>query len=157
MIYVIESKRIPIVAETFGILGLIALFGNEDKEMLAVIFFIIGILGYITRKSFKIDLTKHRIKKYWNISKWEIGSWSNIPDIQYLSILRTKPNKRIYSTSLRMFIQVPGSKYAYGVRVILKDHSFITLYRTYNKNDSIIQATKISKSIGLKVLDHTSF
>lgn len=116
----------------------------------------IGIL--LIKSGIEIDLDNERMRDYVSIFGIELGTWTNIPKLKYISIVRVKLKRKSFKFSAVTFGQSSSNKSMFNVNLITEDKRkrYIKVLSA-EKEESITTAIKIAELLELKVLDYTSF
>jgi len=116
----------------------------------------IGIL--VIKSGIEIDLDNERMRDYVSIFGFELGPWTSIPKLKYISVVRVKLKRKSFKFSADTFGQSSSNKLMFNVNLITEDKRkrYIKVLSA-EKEESIATAIKIAELLELKVLDCTSF
>lgn len=150
------------IKERFS-LTLFIIFGLELGLLFAFnfVFGIVSILitiGILRIKSgVEIDLDNNRMRDYISFLGIELGNWTTIPNLKYISIVRVKLKRKSFKVSAITFGQSSSNKLMYNVNLITEDKRkrYIKILSA-KKEESIKTALKIGELLDLKVLDYST-
>ncbi|TRX65812.1 hypothetical protein [uncultured Carboxylicivirga sp.] len=115
-------------------------------------------MGFVLAKSgLEIETQENRMRRYISILGYVSGKWIEIPELDYVTIVRVKMTSKKYQASGAIYVQAPSSKVKYRVNLATKDRrNRVVKVLTSEKDEAISEALKIGEALNLNVLDSTS-
>ena len=138
------------------------------KLVLGIILFFLGIVGAITNNIFnlvlsgigvflmaregsQIDLASKKYREIYSVMGINLGKWKDLPDIEYVSVFKTKENKRVQA----MGASANFSNQVYKLNLFYNRNKKIEAYITEDINDAFENAKYISEVLNIDILDAT--
>ncbi len=138
------------------------------KLIFGVVLFLLGVYGAITNNVFnlvlsgigvflmqregsQIDLASKRYREVKWIMGLTFGKWKDLPNVEYVSVFKTKENKRVQG----MGASSNFSNQVYKLNLFYDRNKKIEAYITDDKDDAFENAIYLSQVLGIKILDAT--
>ncbi len=113
--------------------------------------FIAAGLRLSMRQGIEIDLEKKRYRHLSSIFAIDFGSWQDIPNIEYISVFRTKQKNR-----LRFFVaQALTEKEVFKLNLFHSTNKHIEAYVTETIEDAFEVANHMAMALDTEVYDAT--
>lgn len=116
-----------------------------------LIFTVIGFCMLITEGS-QIDFDQKVYRNIKSVFGIHIGKWQKLPSFDYVSVFKTIEGKKISvataSTTMRDEV--------YLINLFYNGGSYITFYKSEDKNDAFKMAMHFSSVLNLRILDSTA-
>jgi len=121
--------------------------------LIGFLFLIVSIITFSYKSGIEISKT-YQIRNYISICGYSFGTWKNLPEIEYVSVVRVNQNRWVATGGF--LGQEQSNNKVYNVKLILKNrkHNFINLIST-SKDKALFCATEIGDLIDKNVLDYT--
>lgn len=143
-------RKVPTMKIVFGvtlfILGIIGTLSNIFSLVLSGI----GVFLMLQEGS-EIDLASKKYREIYSVLGLSFGKWKNLPDVEYVSIFKTKENKRVQG----MGASTSFSNDIYKLNLFYDRNQKIEAYRTDHINDAFENAKYLSEVLNIDILDAT--
>lgn len=114
-----------------------------------------GIL--LIRSGLEIDTERNKLRRYSKIFGYVIGKWENIPELDYVTVVRVKMTTKKFQASSDQYVQASSSNVKFRVNLATKNNKIrVIKVITCGMNEALNEALKIGKALDLDVLDYTS-
>ncbi len=114
-----------------------------------------GVL--LTKSGLEIDTEQNKLRRYSKIFGHVIGKWENIPELDYVTVVRVKMTAKKFQASSDLYVQASSSNVKFRVNLVTKDSKIrVIKVITCEMNEAINEALKIGNALDLNVLDYTS-
>lgn len=138
------------------------------KQVIGAFLFIIGVFGAVTNNVFnlvlsgigvflmlregsEIDLASKKFREIYWIMGLKFGLWKDLPELEYISVFKTKENKRVQAMGASANFSNP----IFVLNLFYNTNKKIEAYRTSEINDAFENAKYISEIFNIKLLDAT--
>lgn len=145
------KRKLPIWQKLLGsiaiIVGIVSLF-SDFKGFIALG---TGFYLLLTEGS-DFDFEQKIYRKTKSILGASIGKWQPLPDIQYLSVFKTKENSTFRSRTAETNV----SKDIIRLNLFYNSNQKIEAYNTTAEDDAFTNAKAIASLLNIKILDATT-
>ena len=144
-------KKIPLMKLIFGFVLIcfgihLAIFNGLSGLILSGI----GVFLVLTDGS-EINLATKKYREFYSIFGIDFGKWKDLPTIEYVSVFKTKENKRLQSMGASANFSTPIIK----INLFYNRNKKIEAYKTEHPEDAFEVAKHISEALNVKILDAT--
>ncbi|MFI1744916.1 hypothetical protein [Thalassobellus sediminis] len=144
-------RKVPTSKLIFGVvLFLLGVFGAITNNIFSLVLSGIGVF-LMLREGSEIDLASKKYREIYSIMGINIGIWKDLPNIEYVSVFKTKENKRVQA----MGASANFSNQVYLLNLFYNRNQKIEAYRTEDLNDAFKNAKYIAQVLSINVLDAT--
>ncbi len=144
-------QKAPVMKLIFGF----ALFGIGIHGALFNNIFILVISGIgvflLLQQGSEIDLTSKKYRKIYSVLGIHFGRWKPLPELEYVSVFKTKENKRVQSLGASANM----SNEIYKLNLFYNRNRKIQAYKTAGLDDAFNVARQISEILNIDILDAT--
>ena len=150
-----KNNNSILIATAFSALTIMFLIQGFETfhYIVGLFFFVLTIMSFSYKSG--LEITKaSQIRNYISIFGHSFGKWTNIPEIEYVSVVRLNQNKWIATGGF--LGQKQSNNKIYNVRLIPKSNNSraIKLIST-SKEKALAYAIEIGNLIDIKVLDYS--
>jgi hypothetical protein len=131
-----------------------------EKKSLSAIFLFAGLYFFLTEGT-EIDIKNKRFRSIKSIFGISFGEWQACPDIEYISVFKTKENI-FFDIDIDLFIDYDflGNYATFKKEVILlniffKENNYFTAHKTTDKNEAFKVAEQLKSVLNIEILDAT--
>ena len=136
----------------FGaLLFAMGIFGAITNNVFNLVLSGIGVF-LMLREGSEIDLMSKKYREIYSVLGVKFGTWKNLPEVEYVSVFKTKENKRVQA----MAGSANFSNDIYKLNLFYNTNKKIEAYRTENATDAFENAKYLSQVLNIKVLDATT-
>lgn len=144
-------QKVPTMKLVFGFV----LFGFGIHGALFNNIFILIISGIgvflLLQQGSEIDLTSKKYREIYSVLGIRFGKWKPLPELEYVSVFKTKENKRVQSLGASANM----SNEIYKLNLFYNRNRKIQAYKTIDIDDAFNVAKQISKVLDIDILDST--
>ncbi len=115
-----------------------------------LIFSVIGFCMLITEGS-QIDFEQKMYRNIKSVFGIRIGKWQQLPVFDYVSVFKTIEGKKISVATASTIMRDE----VYLINLFYHGSSYITFYKSEDKNDAFKMALHFSRILDLRILDST--
>jgi hypothetical protein len=113
---------------------------------------LIGIgINLLHLEGCEINLDNNTFRKAKSLFGYKFGKWNPLPKIEYISVFKTKENKRINGVSSTTVV----SENIVLVNLFYLGNKNITAYKSIDKEEAFKVAKKLALKLNIKILDVT--
>ena len=144
-------RKVPIMKIVFGaLLFLVGIYGAITNNPFNLVLSGIGVF-LMLREGSEIDLASKKYRELYSVLGINIGKWKDLPDIEYVSVFKTKEKKRVQAMGASANI----SNQIYKLNLFYNRNKKIEAYITEDINDAFENAKYLSQVLNIDVLDAT--
>ncbi|GGG38128.1 hypothetical protein [Bizionia arctica] len=144
-------KKVPIMKALLGFtLIFLGLFGAVTTNIFSLVLAGMGIFLAMSEGS-EIDLETKTYKEFYTIFGIDLGTWKNLPTLEYVSIFRTKENSRVQGMGASANFSNP----IFLLNVFYDRNKKIEAYKTEEIDDAFKMAKIIANALQIDILDAT--
>lgn len=132
------------------VLAFLGVYLFTQGTMFGIIFLGFAI-SFGIRHGIEIDLNKKRYRKVYSVYAINLGAWSNLPEIEYVSVFKTKKNKRARLVTAEATSGITG----YKLNLFYSTNKHIEAYFTEDRDDAMKTANHIAEVLDTEVYDAT--
>ena len=115
-----------------------------------LVFSVIGFSMLITEGS-QIDFEQKMYRNIKSVFGIHVGKWRKLPKFDYVSVFKTIEGKKISVATASTVMRDE----VYLINLFYEGSSYITFYKSENKDDSFKMAMHFSRILNLRILDST--
>ena len=138
-------------------LGVVLIIWLTSNYLLGIFIAILGLAVTFMPSGFIIDKKNHKIKKVNYLLGIPIGKWKEMPNIQYISLLRVIRKGKRRQSPAPVFASNISDQYMYQINLIIKEERMkpFRLIST-SRDHAIKEGLKLGEYLNLKVFDMTT-
>ena len=145
-----QLRKVPTMKIIFGItLFILGIFGTLTN-IFSLVLSGIGVFLMLQEGS-EIDLASKKYREIYSVLSLSFGKWKDLPEIEYVSIFKTKENKKVQG----MGASASFSNNIYKLNLFYDRNQKIEAYRTDNLDDAFENAKYLSEVLNINILDAT--
>lgn len=129
-----------------GILGISLLLASPVYFGIAFIFFAFNIFS---TTGFEMNLENKTYRTVNSIFRLSFGKWKHYPEIEYISVFKTKESKSSEGTSSRIIKDVITFNLYYT------DNKYLTFYKTYCLEDANEAMERLQRNLNIDIFNKT--
>jgi hypothetical protein len=154
--HIIETQ--PAAASLFTVMiGVVIIIWLTANYLLGVFVAILGLGVAFMPRGFIIDKENNRMKKVYYFLGIPIGKWYEMPNIQYVSLLRVIQKSRRRQSPAPAFASRASNHYVYQVNLIIEEERLKALRLISTSRDHAVKEGLIlGEYLDVKVLDRTT-
>ena len=108
-------------------------------------------MSLAVRPGVEIDLNKKKYRKVYSIYAINLGSWTSLPEIEYVSVFKTKKKSR----SRLVTAEATHSTTGYKLNLFHNTNKHIEVYFTEDREDAMKVANHIAEVLETEIYDAT--
>lgn len=144
-------RKISTMKLVFGVvLFCVGIFGAITNNVFNLVLSGIGVF-LMLREGSEIDLASKKYREIYSVMGIKFGVWKDLPDIEYVSVFKTKENKRVQG----MGASANFSNEVYKLNLFYSRNNKIEVYLTEDISDAFEKAKYIADVLNIDVLDAT--
>jgi len=135
----------------FGVvLFFLGLYGTLFNNIFNLVISAIGVF-LMHREGSEIGLASKKYREIYSVMGINIGKWKDLPDVEYVSVFKTKENSSVQGLGASSNF----SNQIYKLNLFYNRNQKIEAYITDDINDAFENAKYISQVLSIDVLDAT--
>ncbi len=139
------------------LLGVVLVIWLTSNYLLGIFIAIMGLAITFMPRGFLIDKENNKIKKVYYFLGIPIGEWREMPNIQYVSLLRAIQKSRRRQNPAPAFASRASNHYVYQVNLIIKEDRMKALRLiSTTREHAIKEGLKLGEYLDVKVFDRTT-
>jgi hypothetical protein len=144
-------RKVPVMKLVFGfVLFCVGIFCALTNSVFNLVLSGIGVFLMLQEGS-EINLASKKYRELYAVLGVKVGKWKDLPPIEYVSVFKTKENKRVQG----MGASANFSNEVYKLNLFYNRNKKIEVYITDNLKDAFDKAKYISEILNIDVLDAT--
>lgn len=147
---VVHLKEVLLMQKIFGgalgILGISLLFNSPIYFGIIFIFF---ALNTFSTEGFEMNLENKTYRTVNSIFGLSYGKWRHYPEIEYISVFKTKESKSFEGTSSRIIKDVINFNLYYA------ENKYLTFYKTDYLDDANKAIERLQRNLNIEILNKT--
>lgn len=144
-------RKVPTMKLVFGVvLFCLGIYGALTNNIFNLVLSGIGVF-LMQREGSQIDLASKRYREIRSFMGVTIGKWKDLPNVEYVSVFKTKENKRVQG----MGASSNFSNQVYKLNLFYNRNRKIEAYITDDINDAFDNAKYLAQVLNIKILDAT--
>ena len=144
-------KKVPIIKLVFGfVLICIGINGAIFTNIFSIVVSGIGVFLVLTQGS-EINLETKRYREFHSVFGVDFGAWKDLPDLEYVSVFKTKENSRVQAMGASANFSNPIIK----LHLFYHTNQKIEAYITEDKEEAFKVAKHLANVLHIDVLDAT--
>ncbi len=146
-----QLQPTPIIKVIFAfVLTLLAIYLFLAGTLFGAV--LLGIaLKFALREGVEVDFKNNRFRKIYSFFGLNFGSWAKLPQIEYISVFKTKKNVR----SRALTAETTRGFEVYKLNLFYNTNQHIEAYITDSKEDAFEAAKRMSTVLDVEIYDAT--
>ena len=146
----IHLKEVLLMRKVFGFaLGILGVLLLITEPIYFGILFIFFGLNLFSTNGFEMNLENKTYRNINSLFGIHYGNWKPYPEIEYISVLKTKESKSVEGTSTRDIKDIIHFNLFYS------ENKHLTFYKTDYVEDAHKAIDKLKQSLDITILDKT--
>ncbi|RYD72007.1 MAG: hypothetical protein EOP53_22670 [Sphingobacteriales bacterium] len=140
---------LQIIASVIGIGGFSIVL---NYPLISVFLIPLALFVVFCRNGIEVDFNETKYRDYWGPTVLRFGKWISLPEIDYISVFKTKISQTVSSRVSSVNFEDEEIQ----VNLITADRKRITVFETKNKNHALARAWKFADQLKVGILDATT-
>lgn len=144
-------KKVPIMKLIFGfVLICFGIHGAIFNNVFSLILSGIGVFLALTQGS-EINIEARRYREFYSLFGIDFGRWKDLPQLEYVSVFKTKENSRVQAMAGSANFSNPIIK----LNLFYNTNQKIEAYKTEDIEDAFKVAKYLAECLNIDILDAT--
>jgi len=131
--------------------GALSLRINSLSQNILGLLLALSSLYFFIRAGIEFDLTTKKYRQTNNLFNLSFGQWKDFPEIQYVSVFKTRQTTRVWVSSASANV----TEHIIKVNLFHNTNQKIEAYETKDINDAFEKAKQIASILNIDILDAT--
>ncbi len=146
----IHLKEILFMQKIFGsTLGVFGIFLLSSEPIYFGLIFIFFAINAFSTEGFEMNLENKTYRNINSIFGVNYGKWKTYPEIEYISVIKTKQSKSFEGTSTRIITDV------IHFNMFFNGNKHITFYKTKSLEEARKAMRELEKNLEVNISDKT--
>ncbi|PZX12402.1 hypothetical protein LX69_02871 [Breznakibacter xylanolyticus] len=135
--------------------GAVMFVENLYARLGGLLVIVLGLISIYARSGTQIDMDKRLWRKYVKLAWFYFGTWTPLPQVDYVAIIRMRLSQLKFKPSQAGFTQEDGGyQHNYNINLIFKDSAlrYLTIY-TGELDDTLEKSRQMALTFQTKLYD----
>ena len=132
------------------VLAFVGIYMLTQGSFFGLVFFGFAV-SFGGRPGIEIDLNRKRYRKIYSVYAVNLGTWMNLPEIEYVSVFKTKKKTRTRLVTAEATTSTEG----YKLNLFYSSNKHIEAYFTEDRDDAMKTAKHIADVLDTEIFDAT--